>query len=71
MLAAVVTGGFHADAEYCWALDSVPDEDEVYPILYASSVGEYTCSIAMYKYGVSFKVTFSVTSGKLLDYSFH
>lgn len=66
MLAAVVTGGFHSAAEYRWAVDSVPDEDEVYPILYASSVGEYTCSIVMHKYGVSFEVTFSVTSGKFL-----
>ena len=43
VLVAVVTGGFHSAAKYCWAVDNIPDEEEVYPILYASSVGEYTC----------------------------
>ena len=63
---AVVTGGFHSAAKYCWAVDNIPDEEEVYPILYALSVGEYTCSIAMFTLGVSFKATFNVTSCKLL-----
>lgn len=71
VLVAVVTGGFHSAAKYYWAVDNVPDEEEVYPILYASSIGEYTCSIAMSTLGVSFKATFSVTSGKLLDYYSH
>ena len=52
MLVAVITGGFHSAAEYCWAKDSVRLEEEVYPVIYATSVGEYTCSVAMDKYSL-------------------
>ena len=64
MLVAVVTGGFHSVAKYSWAKDNIPLEEDVYPVIYAASVGEYTCSIDMDKYGVFFKLSFSVTNGE-------
>ena len=70
VLVAVVTGGVHSAPKYCWDLDNVPDE-AVYPILNASSVGEYTCLNAMSTLGISLKATFTVTSGKLLEYYSH
>lgn len=64
MLVAVVTGGFHSVAKYSWAKDNIPLEEDMYPVIYATSVGEYTCSIDMDKYGVSLNFSYSVTNGE-------
>ena len=59
MLVAVVTGGYHGMSNYRWEKDSEPLEDEVYPVIYPTSTGEYVCSVSIKKYRVflSFLVT--------------
>ena len=62
MLIAVVTGGYHSMSNYRWAKDSEPLEDEVCPVIYPISTGEYICSISIKKYRVFLKLSFLVTS---------
>ena len=51
-------------AKYSRAKDNIPLEEDMYPVIYATSVGEYTCSIDMDKYGVSLNFSYSVTNGE-------
>ena len=59
MLIAVVTGNYHGMPIYRWAKDGEPLEEEVYPVIYASSTDDYVCSITIRKF---LKLSFLVTS---------
>ena len=62
MLIAVVTGNYHGMSIYRWAKDGEPLEEKVYPVIYASSTGEYVCSITIKKCRIFLKLSFLVTS---------
>ena len=42
----VALNGYHGVAKYCWILDSMELEEEVYPILYTRSTGIFQCTIS-------------------------
>lgn len=44
LLAAVVTGGFHAQSAYSWSYSGVT-LSACYPIMYSQSRGEFSCHI--------------------------
>ena len=45
LLACVALNGYHPRVSYQWACDGRQLESETYPILYATAVGKFSCSI--------------------------
>ena len=64
MLIAIVTSGYHGMATYHWEKDGENLENEFFPVIYPTSVGEYVCHISVDKCRVFLKLTFMVTSGR-------
>lgn len=67
MLAAVVTGGYHANTIYQWMKGENKLTDEKYPIIFVRSSGSFFCVIDVKKNDsvpVSIKLDFTVKQGK-------
>ena len=45
LLMCIAVDGYHTVCSYQWCKSGYNLTDEVYPLLYATSVGEYECSV--------------------------
>ena len=46
LLACVATGGYHSTSSYQWFSEEKKLDDEIYPILYATCSGTYSCVLS-------------------------
>lgn len=67
ILAVVAKGGYHSIARYEWEYNGAVAKKELYPILYATQCGCYSCSVKIYQQSFTFSFIVEGIIGLVTD----